>query len=245
MIPKIIHYCWFGNNSQPQIIRDCIKSWERCCPDYEIKLWNEKNYDVNKVPYVKEAYEKKMWAFVSDYARLDIIYNEGGIYLDTDVELIKSLDELLYETCFVATETAGTGINSGLGFGAEAGHEAIAAMLKEYENRHFVVNGKMDLTACPKFNSEPFLRNGYIQSLFEKQHVLGATILPPSYFDPIDGPSSELRLTAETIGIHRGTCTWYTGLPKLKARIRTTLGLNVVRIIKKTGIKKVFNKKLF
>lgn len=85
MIPKIIHYCWFGNGEQPEIVKKCIKSWERFCPGFEVKLWSEDNYDVTKNRYMKEAYDNKMWAFVSDYARLDIVYNEGGIYLDTDV----------------------------------------------------------------------------------------------------------------------------------------------------------------
>ncbi|WP_450513918.1 glycosyltransferase family 32 protein, partial [Streptomyces olivaceoviridis] len=89
MIPKVIHYCWFGGQPLPESALKCIESWRRFCPDYEIKQWSEKNYDVNKIQYTKEAYEKKRYAFVTDVARLDIIYSEGGIYLDTDVELIK------------------------------------------------------------------------------------------------------------------------------------------------------------
>ena len=94
MIPKVIHYCWFGGNPYPQIVKDCIKTWEKYCPDYEIKLWDESNYDISKNEWLRNAYNSKKWAFVSDYARLDIIFNEGGIYLDTDVELIKTLDDL-------------------------------------------------------------------------------------------------------------------------------------------------------
>lgn len=94
MIPKVINFCWFGHGKYPDIVEKCIDSWKRNCPDYEIKLWNESNYDVRKNQYVQEAYENKKWAFVSDYARLDILYEFGGFYLDTDVELVKSLDEL-------------------------------------------------------------------------------------------------------------------------------------------------------
>ena len=94
-IPKKIHYCWFGRNEIPEKTLRCIESWKKYCPDYEIIQWNEDNYDINKIPYMKDAYKEKKWAFVSDYARLDVIYQYGGIYLDTDVELVNSLDDLL------------------------------------------------------------------------------------------------------------------------------------------------------
>ena len=233
MIPKVIHYCWFGRGKYPSITKKCISSWKKYCPDFEIKCWNEDNYDVHKNPYVWEAYQKKKWAFVSDFARLDIVYHHGGIYLDTDVELIKSLDSLLEESCFLASAADGSGISTGLGFGAEEGHEAIRAMLHTYDDRHFVVNGGIDLTACVTINSAPFLQQGYDSRLREKQTVMNALILPSSYFDPIDGPSSELHQTEETIGIHRATCSWYTGFPRLKALLRISIGLdNVVKIKK-------------
>ncbi|MBR4241618.1 MAG: hypothetical protein IKR97_05300, partial [Eubacterium sp.] len=104
MIPKKIHYCWFGGNPLPDSVLKCIESWKHFCPDYEIIQWNEENYDINKFQYAKEAHDAKKWAFVSDLARLDIVYNEGGIYLDTDVELIRSLDSLLDNKCFLAIE---------------------------------------------------------------------------------------------------------------------------------------------
>lgn len=103
-IPKIIHYCWFGGNILPDKVQKCIESWKRYCPDYKIICWNESNYDVNKIRYTKEAYKEKKWAFVSDYARLDIIYENGGIYLDTDVELICGMDILLQNDVFLAID---------------------------------------------------------------------------------------------------------------------------------------------
>ena len=136
MIPKIIHYCWFGQSEMPTEYKRYIETWREKCPNYQIKEWNERNFDINSSAYAKEAYEEKKWAFVSDYARLKIIYDEGGIYLDTDVELIKSLDSLLSEKCFLATETTGY-IATGLGFGAEQGNEIIKKMLEEYSGRHF------------------------------------------------------------------------------------------------------------
>ena len=138
MIPKVIHYCWFGKGKYPKIVKQCISSWERYCPDYQLKLWNEENYDINQCDFLKEAYSSKNWAFVSDYARLDIIYHEGGIYLDTDVELVKSLDDLLAYDCFLASDGS-AGINTGLGFGAVRNHPTIKSMLDKYENKHFIV----------------------------------------------------------------------------------------------------------
>ena len=105
MIPKVIHYCWFGKNELPEDAKRCIASWKKFCPDYEIIEWNETNYDVRKNKYMSDAYDEKKWAFVSDYARIDIIYNYGGIYLDTDVELLRPLDELLKDKMFCGWES--------------------------------------------------------------------------------------------------------------------------------------------
>ena len=171
MIPKIIHYCWFGGNPKPEIIEKCIKSWRKHCPDWEIKEWNESNYDVNVHPYVKEAYEAKKWAFVSDVARLEIIYNCGGVYMDTDVELLGPLDRFIENDAFYIFETD-RNIASGLGFGAKAGHCSLKEMFTSYEGRHFFVKGKQDLSPCPAKNTEAlcsiypdFRRNGKTQLL--------------------------------------------------------------------------------
>ncbi|RKW32245.1 MAG: glycosyl transferase, partial [Lachnoanaerobaculum sp.] len=110
MIPKVIHYCWFGGKPLPKIARKCIQSWKRFCPDYEIVEWNEKNYDIHKNSYMEEAYLQKKWGFVPDFARLDIIYQNGGIYLDTDVELIRPLDELLYHRAYMGFEGERDGV---------------------------------------------------------------------------------------------------------------------------------------
>ena len=109
MIPKKIHYCWFGGAPKSKLAKKCIKSWKRKCPDYEIIEWNESNYDVTKIPFMKEAYDAKKWGFVPDYARLDIIYNNGGIYLDTDVEIVKSLDDLLSDRTAPFSQKARSG----------------------------------------------------------------------------------------------------------------------------------------
>ena len=128
MIPKVIHYCWFGNNPLPFEVKKCIDSWKKICPDYEIKRWDETNFDVYQNDFIKSAYESKAWAFVSDYARLKIVYDEGGIYLDTDVELKKSLDELRKNEGFFAIQQEGHYCATGLGFGAKKENEIFDCM---------------------------------------------------------------------------------------------------------------------
>ena len=182
MIPKKIHYCWFGGNPKPEIIKKCIASWYKFCPDWEIIEWNETNYDVNARAYVSEAYELKMWAFVSDVARLDVVLNYGGVYMDTDVELLAPIDNYLDESAFFVFETQ-RNIATGLGFGAEKGHKAIERMLVYYNEIHFVNNGKPDISPCPSANTEAlcavcplFLRNG------QAQRIHGIYIMPHSEY---------------------------------------------------------------
>ena len=136
MIPKVIHYCWFGQNPKSDIIQKCIESWKAYCSDYEIIEWNETNFDVNCNAYAKAAYEDKKWAFVSDYARLYIIYNEGGVYLDTDVLLHNSIDELLEYKCWLASDDVRY-IATGLGFGAEKGNDLIRNIMEAYEEYEY------------------------------------------------------------------------------------------------------------
>lgn len=231
MIPKIIHYCWFGKNKYPAIVQKCVASWHKYCPDYEIKLWNEDNYDVKKNMYMIEAYKNKKWAFVSDFARLDIIYKEGGIYLDTDVELVRSLDDLLEEKCFVAGD--GMGINTGLGFGAEKEHPVVKEMLDLYEGKHFITAGVPDLTPCTVLNTKPFLQAGYDIAAKQIFRMQGAVVLPPEYFSPIEGIHSELKITPNTHGIHWNSRLWETGLTRLKAKGRLLLGAKLVNKLKK------------
>lgn len=154
MIPKIIHYCWFGGNPKSEIIEKCIQSWRQHCPDWEIKEWNETNFDIASMPYTQEAYELKKWAFVSDVARLYAVYEEGGIYLDTDVELLQGIDEILSYDAVFAFETE-LNINTGMGFAAQAHHSAVGKMLECYRDLHFLKNnGKPDLLPCPKRNTD-------------------------------------------------------------------------------------------
>lgn len=175
MIPKVIHYCWFGEKEKPELVKKCIESWKKYCPDWEIYEWNETNFDISSVVYMKEAYEMKKWAFVSDVARLMIVYLNGGVYLDTDVELTGSIDTWLENDAFYAFEST-RNINSGQGFGAIKKHDSVKAMLDYYKERHFITNGKLNTLPCPAGNTESlekiykgFIRNGCTQKLRNTQ----------------------------------------------------------------------------
>lgn len=175
MIPKIIHYCWFGRNSKSEIISKCIESWRKNCPGWEIKEWNEDNVAIDRFPYMKEAYEAGKWAFVSDVARLVILYENGGIYLDTDVELLQPMDTKLLKRPFFIFENGRT-IATGLGFGAEKHDKTVRKLLSNYERthydkNHFKVNTMMDKAVFIKCfpnlkwdNSDQIVDNVYFMS---------------------------------------------------------------------------------
>ena len=142
MIPKIIHYCWFGGNPLSELAQKCISSWKKYFPEYEIKEWNESNFNLQCCDYVKEAYEAKKWAFVSDYARFWILYHEGGLYFDTDVEVIKPIDDIINNGAFMGCERTGNyglGVNPGLGIGADPGISLYKEILDDYEKSHFIM----------------------------------------------------------------------------------------------------------
>lgn len=209
MIPKKIHYCWFGRNPKPELMQRCIASWKKYCPDYEIVEWNEDNFDITQNDYAREAYEAKKWAFVTDYARLWIVYNHGGIYLDTDVELIKPLDDLLNLPAFFGFEDM-QNVNTGLGFGAEQGNAVVARMLEDYADIHFVKeDGSIDKLPCPVRNTKA------IAHLLPRQYAgcsivetVNAVFYPPEYFCPLDPGGVNLQETGNTYSIHWFSASW-------------------------------------
>ena len=156
-IPKTIHYCWFGGKPLPADVEKCIRTWKKMCPDYEIKRWDESNVPIEEFPFAKAAYDAKAWAFVSDFVRLKVIYEHGGIYLDTDVEVVKSLDPMLKYSCFLARQQSGE-VNTGLGFGAEKGNSVIQAMLSEE-----LLNNVMVLS--PEY-MDPYSSGSQVANLF-------------------------------------------------------------------------------
>lgn len=219
MIPKKIHYCWLGGNPLPESAKKCIRSWRKYCPDYEIVEWNETNYDFTKNLYMKEAYEAKKWGFVPDYARLDIIYQYGGIYLDVDVEIVKSYDDLLKYNGFAGFETSEY-INLGQGFGAEAGNLLIGNLIDSYKSLRFIKeNGELNLIASPELNTDTLeclgvLRNG------ELQIVDGFAFLPSDYLCPKSFNDGIIRMTDNTYSIHHFEASWLTEEQKLEKETR-------------------------
>lgn len=228
MIPKVIHYCWFGGKKMPWDARKCISSWKKYCPDYEIIQWDESNFNIECHDFVKDAYAAKQWAFVSDYARLKIMYENGGIYLDTDVELLKSLDSLLCNECYIGIAQNGN-ISTGLGFGAVRHHETVLMMLKQYDGLSFDIENRI---TCPMLNTSLFYQNGYI---YEDKHqvVLNVNLFPAKYFDPIAAGSSTNLLCDESFSIHNYSASWCGGSRRLKRKIIMFLGAQRVNRIKR------------
>lgn len=232
MIPKVIHYCWFGGKPLPESALKCIESWRRFCPDYEIKQWSEENYDVNKIQYIKEAYQEKKFAFVTDVARLDIIYSEGGIYLDTDVELIKPLDDLLVNQAYMGMEIAGR-VNTGQGFGAVKNHQIVKANLEVYAELEF--DGT---TTCVTYTTNLLKKYG-LKNNNEIQHIDNAIILPTEYLCPLSFETNRLKITENTYSIHHYDMSWKDKRDKflrLKIQLRKWVGDDFYeKVIKRIG----------
>lgn len=233
MIPKTIHYCWFGNNPIPNNIKKYIKTWEKYCPDYKIIRWDESNFDVNCNDFVKKAYKEKCWAFVSDYARLKIIYDNGGIYLDTDVELVKSFDSLLENNAYFGVQQIDGKVATGLGFGAVKGAQIIKEMMEIYEKKEFVFNKRNSL-ACPILNTEVLEKHGFKKTdNILKLESINTNIYPPKYFDPISPGNTKYLMCDETYSIHRYTASWTSNKKRLKRKISNIIGQRRINAIKK------------
>ncbi len=214
MIPKIIHYCWFGRNPLPASAQKCIASWRKFLPDYEIKEWNEDNFDVNIIPYTQQAYEAKKYAFVSDYARFWILYHYGGLYFDTDVEVIKSFDDIVEKGAFMGLEIDGTkkdstiAINPGLGIGAEVGLPIYQEILDGFEKMIFYdANGNRNEYSMIPMVTKMFLERGLLANS-QIQEICGVTIYPQCYFNPYNSVNGRLLLTPETHSVHWYSATW-------------------------------------
>jgi len=213
MIPKVIHYCWFGGNPLPEDAKRCIASWRRYMPDYEIKEWNETNFDVHVNTYCSQAYEAKKYAFVSDYARLWVLYNYGGVYFDTDVEVIKPLSNILQKGAYMGCETSPTEkrpiitVNPGLGFAIDARHAILKELLDNYDQRTFIKDdGKLDQKTIVATTTEILLKHG-LECINGIQDIEGITIYPKEYFCPI-GINGDEQITTNTYTIHHFAQSW-------------------------------------
>ena len=218
MIPKIIHYCWFGGNPLPELAQKCIESWKKFCPEYEIIEWNESNFDIAANVYAKEAYEAKKWAFVSDVARLYALVTVGGIYMDTDVEVLKPLDEFLSLEAFSGFETE-TAIPTGI-MAAEKGQPLFAELLHDYDNVHFLrEDGTPDCTTNVIRITNLCLKYG-LKLNNQKQTVRGFTLFPCDYFCPKNPATKELRITDHTVTIHHFDGSWLSDEERLQVKLR-------------------------
>jgi len=221
MIPKVIHYCWFGRNEKPPLAQKCIASWRRFCPDYQIVEWNEDNFSIEQHPYLKWCWDQKKWAFLSDFARLLILAEQGGIYLDTDVELIRPLDDLLGFDAYYGFEDD-RHVATGLGFGCAAHHSTVEAMISVYEDLRPDETGAYPTAACPRYNTQALQMHG-LNLNGQRQTVLGAEILPADYLNPYDDPTGRLRKTANTYSIHWYGKSWMNKRTILKSRLMKPL----------------------
>lgn len=238
MIPKIIHYCWFGRNPLPESALKCIASWRKFFPDYEIVEWNEDNFDVNVIPYTAQAYAAKKYAFVSDYARLKILYDHGGLYFDTDVELIKPFDDILAGGAFMGCELTaaqGCAVAPGLGLGASAGLGLYKALLDKYATLSFIrEDGSLNLTTIVSYTTDLLALYG-LKITDEIQSVAGITIYPKEYFNPLNDNTGKLEITPNTHSIHWYSKTWLEVNPwrmKLSRLAHRYLGYGISRTIR-------------
>ena len=210
MVPKVIHYCWFGGKPLPKSARKCIESWKKYLPDYEIEEWNEDNFDVNIIPYTRKAYECGKYAFVSDYARFYVLYHHGGLYFDTDVEVIRPLDDIVAHGAFMGIEKSEyyLGVNPGLGMGAVAGLDFYKEMLEYYATLHFAdENGIQIAGTVVKHTTDVLMRHGFAAEN-RGQQVTGVWIYPNDWFNPLDDATGRLTITDNTRSIHHYSKTW-------------------------------------
>ncbi|MBQ5979810.1 MAG: glycosyl transferase [Bacteroidales bacterium] len=237
MIPKVIHYCWFGRNPLPKMAVKCIESWKTFLPDYEIKEWNEDNFDVNIIPYTKDAYADGKYAFVSDYARFWILYHYGGVYFDTDVEVIKPMDDIIERGPFMGLEIPGEDckIAPGLGLAVEAGNPIYETILEGFEklDYHLPDGSRNPYTMIPMVTDIMKLKglNGFDSA----QNVNGIFVYAPDYFNPLDDATGRLRKTGNTRTIHWFMKSW---LPEekpftiwVKRVVRRILGVERIAIL--------------
>jgi len=245
MISKIIHYCWFGGNSLPELAVKCIDSWKKYLPDYEIKEWNESNFDLNCCDYVREAYEAKKWAFVSDYARFWILYNYGGLYFDTDVEVIKPMGDIIAKGAFMGCEPTlaqkgksllsddskagftasgsafleSEAVNPGLGLAAAPGLGLYKEILDDYELDHFELPEKGGPLTVVERVTKILLKHGFKNQGDSVQQVDGVYIYPPEYFCPLNYNTGVLTITDNTRSIHHYTASWLNERENKEAEI--------------------------
>lgn len=232
MIPKIIHYCWFGGNPKPDNAQKHIANWRRICPDYVIVEWNEDNFAIDTCPrYVQDAYAAKKYAFVSDYIRLKVLYDQGGFYMDTDVELLKTLDMFLEDMGVIGFENDGF-VNSGQMLAAVEGHSILAEMMEQYRDvDFFLADGSIHLLTCPHVNTNVLVAHG-LERNGQEQTVASFHVYPADWFNPLDSTTGLLNKTENTVSIHWYSMSWINPVKRVRVKIMRV----VRRILKRLGL---------
>ncbi len=207
MIPKIIHYCWFGRGEMPKLMKKCLRSWKKYCPDWEIVRWDEDSFDVHSTLWTKQAYEAKKYAFVSDYVRLKALYEQGGVYLDTDVELVQPLEKFLQHTAFSGFESMST-VQTGV-IGAQAQHPVIKAWMDYYQDRAYFTEGVPVMTPNVTHITEDMKARG-LRMDDTYQTVDDIAVYPQTWFCPMSAISIERKVSNNTHALHYFTSTWRT-----------------------------------
>lgn len=245
MIPKIIHYCWFGKKPLPPLAVKCLESWKKYFPDYEIKRWDEDNFDVNIIPYTKEAYDASKYAFVSDYARFWILYRYGGLYFDTDVEVIKPMDDIIAHGSFMGCETMPDKLTTisvapGLGLGAIPELNLYKEILDVYNKLHFIgKDGSYNQKTVVSYTTEILFNHG-LKNSKDIQKCADVWVYPIDYFCPISVKDGKLRITDNTRSIHHYSQSWQSPVRKYGRKIILSIGgerlKNILKVlfIKKT-----------
>lgn len=237
IIPKTIHYCWFGGAPLPALAKKCIESWKKYLPDYTIKRWDESNFDINCIPYVREAYESGKYAFVSDYARFKILYEEGGIYFDTDVQIIKPINDIIERGPFmgcqnkvIKKENNALGVNPGLGLGVFQGHQIYQELIDVYNKLHFRnSDNTLNLKTVVDYTTFLLSQKG-LKPINEIQQVAGIWIYPWDYFCPMS-PTLVLNLTKNSRTIHLFNASWCGKSDKIRKKIKRIMGYRVTKLI--------------
>lgn len=230
MIPKVIHYCWFGRGPMPKLALKCIESWKKYCPDYQIKEWNEDNFDLDLYPYVREAYDARKFAFVTDVVRLYALYHEGGIYMDTDVEVIKPLDMFLSHHAFSGFESS-INIPTGIMASEKEGKWA-KENLNYYDNRHFKLeNGECDMTTNVQIITNYMLQHGFVRKSSLQDFPNLITFYPQEYFCPLSPITGQSKITDNTYTIHHFAGSWLPKSIKIRKRLKQILPSFMVSFI--------------
>ncbi len=207
MIPKKIHYCWFGRGEMPQAAKDCMATWRKYMPDWEYKLWNEDNFDVHCNAYCSEAYKAGKYAFVSDVARLKALHDEGGLYLDTDVEVFRSFEPLLGYHAFAGFEGCKRVLVATCVMASEPGTEWVREQLAHYNDRHFILpDGSQDHTTNVLYMTTRMRENGFVQN-GQEQDYKDLHVFPVDYFSPRHTTGEYIR-TENTYSDHLGMGSW-------------------------------------